>query len=183
MVYDDKSQPWDNLKFDISGIEEVKRKFFGTLYNTYSFFSLYANIDGFTYEQDTIPLSDRTEIDRWIISVLNTLIKEVDTEYANYEPTNAGRKIQAFVEDHLSNWYVRLCRRRFWKGEYAHDKIAAYQTLYECLLAISKMMAPLAPFFSDWLYKNLNEASQRNPISLYILHCFLLQMSHLLIRN
>jgi len=163
------SQPWDNLKFDISGVEEVKRKFFGTLYNTYSFFSLYANIDGFAYEQDSIPLSERTEIDRWIISVLNTLIEEVDAEYANYEPTNAGRKIQAFVEDHLSNWYVRLCRRRFWKGEYAHDKIAAYQTLYECLLAISKMMAPLAPFFSDWLYRNLNNASeQESHISVHL---------------
>ena len=150
------AQPWDNLKFDISGVEEVKRKFFGTLYNTYSFFSLYANIDGFSYSEATIPLSERTEIDRWIISLLNTLVKEVDAEYADYEPTNAGRKIQSFVEDHLSNWYVRLCRRRFWKGEYTPDKIAAYQTLYECLITVSKLMAPMAPFFADWLYKNLN---------------------------
>jgi isoleucyl-tRNA synthetase len=150
------AQPWDNLKFDISGVEEVKRKFFGTLYNTYSFFALYANIDGFIYQEDRIPLDQRTEIDRWIISLLNTLIKEVDAEYADYEPTNAGRKIQSFVEDHLSNWYVRLCRRRFWKGEYTADKIAAYQTLYECLATISKLMAPMAPFFADWLYKNLN---------------------------
>ena len=150
------AQPWDNLKFDISGVEEVKRKFFGTLYNTYSFFALYANIDGFVYGEERIPLEQRTEIDRWVISLLNTLIKEVDAEYADYEPTNAGRKIQSFVEDHLSNWYVRLCRRRFWKGEYAADKIAAYQTLYECLATISKLMAPLAPFFADWLYKNLN---------------------------
>jgi len=144
------AQPWDNLKFDISGVEEVKRKFFGTLYNTYSFFALYANIDGFAYSEDRIPLEQRTEIDRWVISLLNTLIKEVDAEYADYEPTNAGRKIQSFVEDHLSNWYVRLCRRRFWKGEYTADKIAAYQTLYECLATISKLMAPLAPFFADW---------------------------------
>ncbi len=153
------AQPWDNLKFDIAGVEEVKRKFFGTLYNTYSFFSLYANIDGFEYKEDRIPLSERTEIDRWIISLLNTLIQEVDAEYANYEPTNAGRKIQSFVEDHLSNWYVRLCRRRFWKGDYTHDKIAAYQTLYECLNTVAKLMSPIAPFFGDWLYKNLNEAT------------------------
>ena len=150
------AQPWDNLKFDISGVEEVKRKFFGTLYNTYSFFALYANIDGFVYKEDSIPLNQRTEIDQWVISLLNTLIKEVDAEYADYEPTNAGRKIQSFVEDHLSNWYVRLCRRRFWKGEYTADKIAAYQTLYECLTTVAKLMAPMAPFFADWLYKNLN---------------------------
>ncbi|MCL4118775.1 UNVERIFIED_CONTAM: hypothetical protein GTU68_015934 [Idotea baltica] len=153
------AQPWDNLKFDLAGIEEVKRKFFGTLYNTYSFFALYANLDDFAYEQATIPLSERPEIDRWIISELNSLIAEVDEQYGLYEPTMAGRKVQSFVEDHLSNWYVRLCRRRFWKGEYAHDKIAAYQTLYECLLAISKLMAPIAPFFADWLYRNLNEAT------------------------
>lgn len=153
------AQPWDNLKFDIAGVEEVRRKFFGTLYNTYSFFSLYANIDGFTYKEASIPLSERTEIDRWIISLLNTLIKEVDQQYADYEPTNAGRKIQSFVEDHLSNWYVRLCRRRFWKGDYTTDKIAAYQTLYECLVTVSKLMAPLAPFFGEWLYKNLNDAT------------------------
>ena len=137
----------------------MKRKFFGTLYNTYSFFSLYANIDGFSYEQAAVPLADRQEIDRWIISLLNTLQGEVDADYAAYEPTLATRKVMTFVDDHLSNWYVRLCRRRFWKGEYTTDKIAAYQTLYECLVAISKMMAPVAPFFSDWLYQNLNDAT------------------------
>ena len=153
------ASPWDNLKFNVAGIEEVKRKFFGTLYNTYSFFSLYANIDGFSYEQEAVPLADRQEIDRWIISLLNTLKGEVDADYAAYEPTLATRKVMTFVDDHLSNWYVRLCRRRFWKGEYTTDKIAAYQTLYECLVAISKMMAPVAPFFSDWLYQNLNDAT------------------------
>ena len=150
------SQPWDNLKFDLAGVEEVKRKFFGTLYNTYSFFALYANIDGFVYQEDAIPLSERTEIDRWIISLLNTLVKEVDAEYADYEPTNVCRKIMSFVDDHLSNWYVRLCRRRFWKGEYTKDKIAAYQTLYDCLLTLSKLMAAIAPFYSEWMYQNLN---------------------------
>jgi len=163
------AQPWDNLKFDISGVEEVKRKFFGTLYNTYSFFALYANIDSFAYSEERIPLEERTEIDRWVISLLNTLIKEVDTEYADYEPTNAGRKIQSFVEDHLSNWYVRLCRRRFWKGEYTADKIAAYQTLYECLATISKLMAPLAPFFADWMYRNLNVTTgKENHVSVHL---------------
>ena len=155
------SQPWDNLKFDIAGVEEVKRKFFGTLYNTYSFFALYANIDGFAYKEDSIPLAERTEIDRWIISLLNTLVREVDAEYANYEPTNVCRRIMTFVDNHLSNWYVRLCRRRFWKGEYTADKIAAYQTLYDCLSTISKLMASIAPFFADWLYQNLNNASNR----------------------
>jgi len=153
------ANPWDNLKFDVAGIEEVRRKFFGTLYATYSFFSLYANIDEFKYAEADIPLSDRPEIDRWVISLLNTMIKEVEEDYANYEPTRAGRRIQDFVESHLSNWYVRLCRRRFWKGDYSEDKIAAYQTLYTCLSAISKVMAPIAPFFADWLYKNLNEVS------------------------
>ncbi len=151
--------PWDNLKFDLDGVEEVRRKFFGTLYNTYSFFALYANIDGFSYKEEQITLAERQEIDRWIISKLNSLVEEVDSEYGKYEPTSAARKIQSFVEDHLSNWYVRLCRRRFWKGEYTKDKIAAYQTLYECMTAIAKMMAPIAPFFADWLYKNLNEAT------------------------
>lgn len=155
------AQPWDNLKFDISGVEEVRRKFFGTLYNTYSFFALYANIDQFTYEQDRVALSERPEIDRWIISLLHSLVQEVDHQYAAYEPTNAGRAIQTFVEDHLSNWYVRLCRRRFWKGDYTADKVAAYQTLYECLVTISKLMAPIAPFFGDWLYRNLNNATQK----------------------
>ena len=151
--------PWDNLKFDLAGVEETRRKFFGTLYNTYSFFALYANIDGFTFEEKMIPLSERQEIDRWIISMLNTLVEKVDTEFGNYEPTNATRLVQQFVDDHLSNWYVRLCRRRFWKGEYSADKIAAYQTLYQCLETISKLMAPVAPFFADWLYKNLNDAT------------------------
>jgi len=154
------ASPWDNLKFDLDGIAEVQRKFFGTLYNTYSFFSLYANIDGFAFEQESVALNDRPEIDRWVISLLNTLKKEVDQDYANYEPTLATRKIQNFVDQHLSNWYVRLCRRRFWKGEYEQDKVAAYQTLYECMVAISKLMAPVAPFFSDWLYQNLNNATK-----------------------
>ena len=153
------AQPWDNLKFDVDGIEEVQRKFFGTLYNTYSFFALYANIDRFAYQEADVPLEKRPEIDRWIISLLNSLIKEVEAEYAAYEPTNAARKIMNFVDEHLSNWYVRLCRRRFWKGDYTEDKIAAYQTLYTCLSTIAKLMAPVAPFFADWLYRNLNEAT------------------------
>jgi isoleucyl-tRNA synthetase len=153
------AQPWDNLKFDIAGISEVRNKFFGTLYNTYSFFALYANVDGFSYAEKNIPLSERPEIDQWILSLLNTLILEVEKDYTEYEPTNAARKIQSFVDEHLSNWYVRLCRRRFWKGEYATDKIAAYQTLYECLTTLSKLAAPIAPFFTDWLYRNLNEAT------------------------
>lgn len=153
------AQPWDNLKFDLEGIEEVRRKFFGTLFNTYSFFALYANIDGFKFSESYIPLEDRQEIDRWIISLLNTLIRKVDTEFGEYEPTNATRHIMSFVDEHLSNWYVRLCRRRFWKGEYSQDKIAAYQTLYECLATISGLMAPVAPMFSDWLYKNLNSVT------------------------
>jgi isoleucyl-tRNA synthetase len=153
--------PWDNLKFDLAGVEETKRKFFGTLYNTYSFFALYANLDKFQYEQTTVALEDRQEIDRWVISLLNSLIKDVRNDYAEYEPTLATRRIQTFVTDHLSNWYVRLCRRRFWKGEYTTDKIAAYQTLYECLEAISQLMAPVAPFFAEWLFKNLNEVTHR----------------------
>lgn len=151
--------PWDNLKFNIDGIDEVRRKFFGTLYNTYSFFSLYANIDGFLQKEDQVPMTDRQEIDRWIISLLNTLVQDVEKDYADYEATNAARKIQSFVDEHLSNWYVRLCRRRFWKGEYTQDKIAAYQTLYQCLNTLCKLMAPIAPFFSEWLYRNLNEAT------------------------
>lgn len=165
------ANPWDNLKFDLEGIEEVKRKFFGTLYNTYSFFALYANIDGFKFAEDFIPLDKRTEIDRWIISLLNSLISEVEADYKDYEPTRAARKIQDFVESHLSNWYVRLCRRRFWKGQYTEDKVAAYQTLYSCLIEISKLMAPIAPFFSDWLYKNMNEVSDREShISVHLSH-------------
>ncbi|MEM9819571.1 MAG: isoleucine--tRNA ligase [Bacteroidota bacterium] len=155
------AQPWDNLKFDVSGIQEVQRKFFGTLYNTYSFFTLYANIDGFSYKEAEVTLADRPEIDRWIISLLNTLIKEVEADYADYEATNATRRIQNFVDEHLSNWYVRLCRRRFWKGEYSTDKIAAYQTLYTCMTTIAKLMAPVAPFFSDWLYNNFNTVTQK----------------------
>jgi isoleucyl-tRNA synthetase len=154
------ANPWDNLKFDLEGIAEVRRKFFGTLYNTYSFFSLYANIDGFKYAEAEISLNERPEIDQWIISELNTLIKEVDGFYADYEPTKAARAISDFVQENLSNWYVRLCRRRFWKGEYAQDKIAAYQTLYTCLLTISKLGAPIAPFFMDKLYRDLTQATQ-----------------------
>jgi isoleucyl-tRNA synthetase len=133
------ANPWDNLKFDIEGVAEVRRKFFGTLYNTYSFFSLYANIDNFKYAEAEIPLNERPEIDRWILSELHTLIKTVDEAYADYEPTKAARAISDFVQENLSNWYVRLCRRRFWKGEYGTDKIAAYQTLYPCLLNVAKL--------------------------------------------
>ncbi|WP_348799250.1 isoleucine--tRNA ligase [Flavobacterium adhaerens] len=153
------ANPWDNLKFDIEGIAEVRRKFFGTLYNTYSFFSLYANIDGFKYAETEIPVNERPEIDQWIISELNTLIAQVDSYYDDYEPTKAARAISEFVQENLSNWYVRLCRRRFWKGEYAHDKIAAYQTLYTCLLSITKLSAPIAPFYMDALYRDLIKAT------------------------
>ncbi|GAA6767532.1 isoleucine--tRNA ligase [Flavobacterium sp. CGRL1] len=153
------ANPWDNLKFDLEGIAEVKRKFFGTLYNTYSFFSLYANIDGFKYAEAEIPLNERPEIDQWIISELHSLIKFVDECYEDYEPTKATRAISDFVQENLSNWYVRLCRRRFWKGEYAKDKIAAYQTLYTCLLTISKLSAPVAPFFMDKLYRDLTAST------------------------
>ena len=153
------ANPWDNLKFDIEGVAEVRRKFFGTLYNTYSFFALYANIDGFTYAEAEIPMEKRPEIDQWIISELHTLIQEVDLAYADYEPTRAARAISDFVQENLSNWYVRLCRRRFWKGDYAQDKIAAYQTLYTCLLTVSKLSAPIAPFFMDQLYRDLTQAT------------------------
>ena len=154
------ANPWDNLKFDLEGIAEVRRKFFGTLYNTYSFFSLYANIDGFKYAEAEIPLNERPEIDQWIISELHTLIKFVDECYEDYEPTKATRAISDFVQENLSNWYVRLCRRRFWKGDYAQDKIAAYQTLYTCLLTISKLSAPVAPFFMDKLYRDLTNSTK-----------------------
>jgi isoleucyl-tRNA synthetase len=153
------ANPWDNLKFDIEGVAEVRRKFFGTLYNTYSFFSLYANIDGFKYTEAEIPLNERPEIDRWILSELHTLIKVVDEAYADYEPTKAARAISDFVQENLSNWYVRLCRRRFWKGEYGTDKIAAYQTLYTCLLNVAKLSAPIAPFFMDKLYRDLTQTT------------------------
>jgi isoleucyl-tRNA synthetase len=155
------SQPWDNLKFSVTGIEEVRRKLFGTLYNTYSFFALYANIDGFSFAEKNIEVEKRQEIDQWILSVLNSLVKNVTIAYDDYEPTNAARLIQEFVDDNLSNWYVRLNRRRFWKGDYSEDKIMAYQTLYTCLETLSKLMAPIAPFFSDFLFKNLNEVSGR----------------------
>jgi len=153
------ANPWDNLKFDIEGVAEVRRKFFGTLYNTYSFFSLYANIDGFKYSEAEVPLQERPEIDRWILSELNTLIQVVDEAYADYEPTKAARAISDFVQENLSNWYVRLCRRRFWKGEYAQDKIAAYQTLYTCLVTVAKLSAPIAPFFMDKLYRDLTQTT------------------------
>lgn len=153
------ANPWDNLKFDIEGVAEVRRKFFGTLYNTYSFFALYANIDGFKYNEAEVPLEERPEIDRWILSELHTLIQLVDEAYADYEPTKAARAISDFVQENLSNWYVRLCRRRFWKGDYAQDKIAAYQTLYTCLVTVAKLSAPIAPFFMDKLYRDLTQAT------------------------
>jgi isoleucyl-tRNA synthetase len=150
--------PWDNLKFDIEGLGEVQRKFFGTLYNTYAFFALYANIDGFEIDENNLtPLAERTELDRWIISSLNTLIAEVEESYENYEPHRAARSIQSFVDENLSNWYVRLARRRFWRGEMTVDKKAAYETLYECLVTLSKLMSPVAPFFADWMFKNLTK--------------------------
>jgi len=149
------ANPWDNLKFDLEGVAEVRRKFFGTLYNTYSFFALYANIDSFDYQEAEVPLEERPEIDRWILSELHTLIRLVDESYADYEPTKAARAISEFVQENLSNWYVRLCRRRFWKGEYGTDKMAAYQTLHTCLLTVSKLAAPIAPFYMDQLYKDL----------------------------
>ena len=151
--------PWDNLKFNVEGLDEVRRKFFGTLYNTYAFFALYANIDKFSYAEPEIPINQRPEIDRWIISLLNSLSKEVDEYYADYEPTKAARAIQSFVDEHLSNWSVRLCRRRFWKGEYMEDKISAYQTLYTCLDTVAKLIAPISPFFADQLYLDLNAAT------------------------
>ena len=153
------AQPWDNLKFDLEGIAEVQRKFFGTLYNTYGFFALYANLDNFTYAEAEVPIENRPEIDRWIISKLNSLIKDVDAAYYSYEPTRAGRAIQEFVNDHLSNWYVRLCRRRFWKGDYSEDKIAAYQTLYTCLEVVAQLASPIAPFYADKLYTDLTSIS------------------------
>ena len=155
------ASPWDSLKFDSEGIREAQRKFFGTLYNTYQFFALYANVDGFAFRENYIPVKDRPEIDQWILSSLNTLIKDATRYFDEYEPTQAGRAIEDFVDEHLSNWYVRLCRRRFWKGEYEHDKICAYQTLYECLEVLSQLMAPVAPFFADWLFNNLNAVSGR----------------------
>ena len=156
------ASPWDNLKFDIEGVEEVRRKFFGTLYNTYSFFSLYANVDKFTYAEAEIPMENRPEIDRWIISLLNTLVKDVTEYYETYEPTRAGRAISDFVGENLSNWYVRLNRKRYWGGEYDEDKISAYQTLYTCLETVSRLMAPIAPFFADQLFLDLNAVTGKD---------------------
>ena len=156
------ASPWDNLKFDIEGVEEVRRKFFGTLYNTYSFFSLYANVDKFTYAEAEVPMENRPEIDRWIISLLNTLVKDVTEYYETYEPTRAGRAISDFVGENLSNWYVRLNRKRYWGGEYDEDKISAYQTLYTCLETVTRLMAPIAPFFADKLFLDLNAVTGKN---------------------
>ncbi|WP_059026985.1 isoleucine--tRNA ligase [Gabonibacter massiliensis] len=162
------SQPWDNLKFDITGVEEVKRKFFGTLYNTYSFFALYANIDEFTYAETDIDLNERPEIDRWILSLLNTLIQEVTEAYEKYEPTRAGRAIQDFVIENLSNWYVRLSRKRYWGGDYTKDKISAYQTLYTCLETVALLSAPIAPFYMDRLFADLNQATGRYQTNVHL---------------
>ncbi len=156
------ASPWDSLKFDIEGIKETQRKFFGTLYNTYQFFALYANVDGFAFKEKYIAVDERPEIDRWILSSLNSTILIVKQNLDNYEPTQAARAIESFVDEHLSNWYVRLCRRRFWKGEYEQDKICAYQTLYECLETLSGLIAPIAPFFAEWLFANLNVITKRN---------------------
>ena len=155
------ANPWDNLKFDLEGIEEVKRKFFGTLYNTYAFFTLYANIDKFSYSEPNVEIQDRPEIDRWILSELNSLVEKVDAFYTEYEPTKAARAISEFTQEYLSNWYVRLSRRRFWKGEYQQDKISAYQTLYTCMVTIAKLGAPIAPFFMDRLYLDLNSVTNK----------------------
>ncbi|HTN17969.1 MAG TPA: isoleucine--tRNA ligase [Chitinophagaceae bacterium] len=156
------ASPWDSLKFDLEGIKEVQRKYFGTLYNTYQFFALYANVDQFTFSEAYIPVAQRPEIDRWILSSLQTLIKKCSTYMDDYEPTQAGRAMENFLDEQLSNWYVRLCRRRFWKGEYEFDKICAYQTLYECLEQLSLLMAPISPFFADWMFNNLNQITKRN---------------------
>ena len=158
------AQPWDNLKFDLEGITEVQRKFFGTLYNTYSFFTLYANIDGFDYTAEDLDIQERPEIDRWIISQLHSLIQNVDEAYETFEPTKAGRLIQDFVTDQLSNWYVRLCRRRFWKSDDSKDKLSAYQTLYTCLETVSILGAPIAPFFMDQLFSDLNAVTKRHDV-------------------
>ena len=158
------AQPWDNLKFDLEGIKEVQRKFFGTLYNTYSFFALYANVDQFDFTEAEIPIEKRPEIDRWVLSKLSSLIKEVDLNYENYEPTKAGRAIQDFVTEQLSNWYVRLCRRRFWKNDDPHDKLCAYQTLYSCLESIAIISSPIAPFYMDRLFLDLNQVSKKSQV-------------------
>ena len=159
------ASPWDNLKFDVAGIQEVQRKFFGTLYNTYQFFVLYANVDGFSFSEPPVPLEQRPEIDRWILSSLHSLVKKVTAAMDDYEPTVAGRAIESFVDEQLSNWYVRLCRRRFWKGEYEQDKISAYQTLYECLETVLQLTAPIAPFFSDAIFSNLNSVTGKHQVA------------------
>jgi len=159
------ASPWDNLKFDVEGIKEIQRKFFGTLYNTYQFFALYANVDSFTFKESYISPNQRPDIDRWILSSLHSLVKEATENFDEYEPTLAGRLIEDFLDKHLSNWYVRLSRRRFWKGEYEPDKISAYQTLYECLETIALLIAPIAPFFADWLFVNLNEVTGRSKVT------------------
>ena len=159
------ASPWDNLKFDVAGIQEVQRKFFGTLYNTYQFFALYANVDGFSFAESPVPLAERPEIDRWILSSLHSLVKKVTAAMDDYEPTVAGRAIESFVDEQLSNWYVRLCRRRFWKGEYEQDKISAYQTLYECLETVIQLTAPIAPFFSDAIFSNLNSVTGKHQVA------------------
>ena len=158
------ASPWDSMKFDPEGIKEVQRKFFGTLYNTYQFFALYANVDGFSFKEEYIPLAERPEIDKWISSALNSLVKKVIYSLDDYEPTVAGRLIEDFVDEQLSNWYVRLSRRRFWKGEYEQDKRSAYQTLYECLETLSRLIAPISPFFADWLFQNLNTVTGKSPL-------------------
>ncbi|MBR6899552.1 MAG: class I tRNA ligase family protein, partial [Bacteroidales bacterium] len=158
------SQPWDNLKFDIEGVDEVRRKLFGTLYNTYSFFALYANLDGFDYSQKDLAIKDRPEIDRWILSELNTLVKTVGDAFEDCEPTRAGRAIGTFVDAFLSNWYVRLSRRRFWRGDMTDDKLSAYQTLYTCLETLSRLMAPIAPFFSERMFLDLNAVTHRHNV-------------------
>jgi isoleucyl-tRNA synthetase len=157
--------PWDNLKFDLEGISEVQRKLFGTLYNTYGFFALYANVDGFEIDESNLtPVSERSELDRWIISKLNSLIQSVTAAYDEYEPHRAARYLEEFVDEHLSNWYVRLARRRFWRGEMSEDKKAAYETLFECLRVVSQLMSPIAPFFAEWMYKNLTDGIREQAI-------------------
>jgi len=174
------ASPWDNLKFDIEGIREVQRKFFGTLYNTYQFFALYANVDGFSFSEPYVQMQNRPEIDRWILSSLHTLVKKCNAAMDDYEPTQAGRLIEDFVDSHLSNWYVRLCRRRFWKGEYELDKICAYQTLYECLETVIRLMAPIAPFFCDSIFQNLNAVTGRYEVE-SVHHAFYPQADEALI--
>ena len=155
------ASPWDNMKFDLDGIKEVQRKFFGTLYNTYQFFLCMPMLMDFLLKKNYVPLAERPEIDRWILSSLNTVVKKVKKFMDDYEPTQAGRVVEDFVDEHLSNWYVRLCRRRFWKGEYEHDKVCAYQTLYECLETVLRLIAPISPFFSDAIFSNLNAITSR----------------------